>query len=96
MRILLLVTLSFLITACDNSDGSNKSTYSSCKIISSEALFESDRQVDLQQCWNAPGDGYSTQGDAMQWCESTVSAYIADRYLFGHTVTYAVESTYCP
>jgi hypothetical protein len=48
----------------ENSDGSSKSTYSSCKIISSNALFNSDRQRDLQQCWD--GVDFESKGD-MQW-----------------------------
>ncbi|MDM8524412.1 hypothetical protein QUF80_13675 [Desulfococcaceae bacterium HSG8] len=31
-------------SGAENSDGSSKSTYSSCKITSSNALFNSDRQ----------------------------------------------------
>jgi hypothetical protein len=79
-----------------NSDGSSKSTYSSCKITSSNALFATDREHDLSQCWNASGSGYESQGDAQQWCEKQVNTYIANRYVIGHTVAYGVESTYCP
>jgi hypothetical protein len=97
MKKLLILSFALLLSACgSNDDGSSKSTYSSCKIISSEALFASDRNNDLSQCWNASGNGYESQGDALQWCEQQVNAYIADTYIFGHTVTYAVESTYCP
>jgi len=86
------------ITGCggENSDGSDKLTYSSCKITSSSALLASDREHDLSQCWNASGSGYEGQGDAQQWCEKQVNSYIANRYVFGHSVVYGVESTYCP
>ncbi len=79
-----------------NSDGSDKSTYSSCKITDSSASFSSDREHDLNQCWNAVGNGYESKGDALQWCERTVDTYMSDRYIFGHSVTYVIESTYCP
>ncbi len=94
MFILLMSTLS----GCGgtNSDGSDKSTYSSCKIIQSSALFASDREHDLSQCWNASGNGYESQGNAMQWCASTVDSYMSERYLMGHSVTYSIGSTYCP
>ena len=97
MRKLLILSAIFALSACggSNDDGSSKSTYSSCKITSSEALFATDRDKDLQQCWNAGGNGYESQGDAMQWCEQQVNAYIANNYLLGHTVSYAVESTNC-
>ena len=95
MNKLVLLIFSIFILSCSNSDGSLKSTYSSCKITSSEALFSSDRQSDLSQCWDASGDGYAAKGDAMQWCESQVNNYISNEYILGHTVMYAVESTFC-
>ncbi|NMM42807.1 hypothetical protein [Pseudoalteromonas arctica] len=97
MRKLLILSTIFALSACggSNDDGSSKSTYSSCKITSSQALFAADRDNDLKQCWNAGGNGYESQGDAMQWCEKQVNAYIANQYLVGHTVSYAVESTNC-
>ncbi len=78
----------------ENSDGSSKSTYSSCKITSSNALFNSDRQRDLQQCWD--GVDFESKGDAMAWCEGKVTDYISRTYLLGHSVTYMIESTNCP
>jgi len=98
MKKLSVLFMVLFISSCadENDDGSKKSTYSSCKITSSGALFASDREEDLKQCWNAPGDGYESKGDAIQWCEGKVNSYIADSYLFGHSVVYAVESTYCP
>jgi hypothetical protein len=98
MRKLLILTVIFTLSACggSNNDGSSKSTYSSCKITSSEALFVADRSNDLKQCWNAGGKGYESQGDALQWCAQQVNTYIANQYLIGHTVKYSVESTNCP
>jgi len=49
--------------AGENSDGSRRSTYSSCKITSSNALFNYDRQRDLQQCRD--GVDFESRGDAM-------------------------------
>lgn len=97
MKKLLILSAILTLSACDgsNDDGSSKYTYSSCKITSSKALFASDRNNDLKQCWNAGGNGYESQGDAMQWCERQVNAYIANQYLVGHTVIYSVESTNC-
>ncbi len=88
-----------LIVGCgsENSDGSLKSTYSSCKITKSSALFAEDRVKDLQQCWNATGDGYGEENkaDAMSWCRGLVDSYIAEEYIVGHSVEYALESAYC-
>lgn len=81
-------------SGAENSDGSSKSTYSSCKIVSSNALFNSDRQRDLEQCWD--GVDFESKGDAMAWCEGKVNDYLSRTYLFGHSVTYMIESTYCP
>ncbi|MGF1690083.1 hypothetical protein [Photobacterium kagoshimensis] len=98
MKKLLCLLLLTVLWGCggSNSDGSSVLTYSSCKIVNSQALFQVDRDKDLTQCWNAAGDGYESKGDAQQWCAREVNAYISDTYLLGHTVTYAVESTYCP
>ena len=98
MKKIILVSLVLTLIGCggSNSDGSSKATYSSCKIISSQALFAVDRDKDLNQCWNASGDGYESKGDALQWCEKQVNSYIANNYIVGHTVTYQVESTNCP
>ncbi len=96
MRKLLMLTAVLVLSACgSNDDGSSKSTYSSCKITSSGALLAGDRDSDLSQCWNAGGNGYESKGDAMQWCAKQVNAYIANNYVFGHSVNYALESTYC-
>lgn len=98
MKRIILASVAVALFGCggSNSDGSSKSTYSSCKITQSSALLASDRDRDLKQCWNAPGKGYESMGDAMQWCESQINAYIANTYLVGHNVTYVAESTYCP
>lgn len=92
--IVLMFTLSLL--GCKNGDGSDKTTYSSCKITKSSAVLASDRDHDLRQCWNAPGNGYESKGDALQWCKRTVNSYMASRYVLGHSVEFTVESTYCP
>ena len=96
MRILIL-SVALILSACggSNSDGSSKSTYSSCKITSSEAMFSSDRENDLNQCWDADGDGYESQGDALQWCELQTTEYLSENYFFGHSIEYAIESTNC-
>ena len=97
MKKILLICLSLFFISCgDNDDGSSKSTYSSCKITSSDALFAKDRTKDLGQCWNASGNGYESEGDALAWCKREVNNYIADEYTFGHAVKFAVESTNCP
>lgn len=98
MKKILLASIAITLLGCggSNSDGSSKLTYSSCKITQSSALLAIDRENDLKQCWNAPSNGYESKGDAMQWCELQINAYIANNYLIGHSVTYAVESTYCP
>lgn len=96
MRSLFILTAIFSLSACgSNDDGSSKSTYSSCKITSSSALLASDRDHDLKQCWNAGGNGYESRGDAVQWCTRQVNSYISNRYIFGHTVEFSAESTYC-
>lgn len=92
-----LIVVAIFLAGCDeNKDGSLKSTYSSCKITSSAALLRSDRDHDLSQCWNAPGSGFSAQGDALQWCRRQVNSYMSGRYLVGHSVEFTVESTFCP
>ena len=98
MKKLLVVSFVVVLSACgSNDDGSSKSTYSSCKITSSSVFLAGDRDSDLSQCWNASGDGYEGKGDALQWCEKQVNAYVADNYNFiTPTIEYAVESTYCP
>ena len=97
MKKTIILSFALVLSACGtNEDGSSASTYSSCKITSSEAIFSSDRTNDLSQCWTASGDGYESQGDAMQWCQDKVDTYISNNYIFGHSVSYAIESTYCP
>jgi len=98
MKKILIISSILLLSACEestNSDGSSTSTYSSCRITSSQALFSSDKINDLSQCWNASGNGYESQANAQAWCASEVTSYISDEYLVGHTVTYAISSNYC-
>ena len=91
-----LIALTLLIAGCveENSDGSSKSTYSSCAIIESSALFAADRANDLNQCWD--GVDYKEKSLALNWCTQKVNTYIASRYTFGHSVKYQVTSTNCP
>lgn len=98
MKKIMLASFALALIGCggSNSDGSSKSTYSSCKITKSGALLANDRDRDLKQCWNAPGSGFESQGDALQWCERQVNAYIANNYILGHSVSYSIESTNCP
>lgn len=91
--ILTLIALSMLTGCGENEDGSSRSTYSSCRIISSEALLGSDRTNDLNQCWD--GVDIESQAEAMQWCAGLVNSYISNRYIFGHTVSYALASNNC-
>ncbi|MDO6620854.1 hypothetical protein [Shewanella sp. 6_MG-2023] len=96
MKKTLLLSI-FLLSACggSNSDGSSKETYSSCQITASSALLASDMTKDLSQCWNASGNGYESQEDALQWCRQTVENYIASTYIVGHDVQFIAKSTYC-
>lgn len=97
MKKIIIILAASLLSACggSNSDGSLKTTYSSCKITKSSALLASDRNNDLSQCWNASGIGYESKGDAIQWCAKRVNSYMSANYLIGHSINYAVESTYC-
>lgn len=68
-RLITVLATAFILTACggsENSDGSKKSTYSSCSITKSEALLAGDRANDLKQCWD--GVSYKEQNLAMKWC----------------------------
>lgn len=94
MKKLMVLSISLLIVACgENSDGSKKSTYTSCSITDSQALLASDRAKDVAQCWD--GVDYKEKSLAMDWCAKQVSSYIANEYIFGHAVTYLVASTNC-
>lgn len=96
MRILTLLTLCCALSGClTNADGSDAFTYSSCRITSSTTMNIHDRNVDINHCWNATGNGYELRSEAVQWCEKEVNAYIGARYSTYRSMTYAVESTYC-
>ena len=82
-----------LIASCSNSDGSDPTTFSSCSITSSSALFASDRASDVRQCWD--GVDYKEKSLAMNWCASKVNTYMG-KYTFGHSIQYVVASTDCP
>ncbi len=96
-KAVILVSLSLLLSACGSSGdgGSDRSTYSSCKITTSKALLAEDRLKDTRKCWNASGGGIESKQRALDWCEDKVQEYIADTYIFGHTVTYSIQSTDC-
>ncbi|EWH12072.1 hypothetical protein DS2_00070 [Catenovulum agarivorans DS-2] len=96
MKYLYCLAFVFSIVACssENSDGSDKSTYSSCSITDSDALFASDRAKDVAQCWD--GANIEEKHLAMDWCKKKVTGYMGDEYLIGHSVTYQVASTNCP
>lgn len=98
MKKLILLIMIFSVSSCRlmNLDGSSILTYSSCIITRSEAEFLDDRNMDLSQCWNASGFGYENREDALQACSEKVTAYIDDRYIISHSVSYAVKSSYCP
>lgn len=95
-KYIIAITASLSLASCgsENSDGSDKTTYSSCSIIDSEALYADDRANDVAQCWD--GVDYEEKSLALNWCSGKVSQYMADNYIFGHSVRYQVASTYCP
>jgi hypothetical protein len=95
MRSIFIATLLCvaLITGCTNSDGSDPTTYSSCSITSSSALFATDRARDVSQCWD--GVDYDEYSLANNWCTSKVNSYMK-RYVFGHSIRFQVASTNCP
>jgi hypothetical protein len=94
-NIAIVAFLMVSITGCggENSDGSDATTYSSCRISNSEALLASDRSNDLAKCWD--GVDYKEQSTAQAWCSQQVSSYISSEYILGHTVEYKVASTNC-
>ena len=84
----------FLLQGCgENSDGSDKSTYSSCSITSSEAVWAEDRAEDISQCWD--GVDIEEKSLALDWCRKKVTHYMS-KYVFGHNVSLEVKSTNCP
>ena len=90
----LILIFTFLFLGCgENSDGSDKSTYSSCSITSSEAVWAEDRAEDINQCWD--GVDYEERSLALDWCRKKVANYMS-RYVVGHTVEFEVRSTNCP
>ena len=95
-KTILLCAASLMIAGCnvENSDGSDKRTYSSCSITESEALFASDRARDVAQCWD--GVNYEEKSLALNWCSKKVNEYMGQHYTFGHTIKYQVASTNCP
>jgi hypothetical protein len=97
MKHLLLISIvSIACVSCggENSDGSDATTYTSCSITNSVALFADDRAKDISQCWD--GVDYEEKSLAQSWCSEQVSSYISSEYIFGHSVSYLVASTNCP
>ena len=92
---LAILICSLALTSCggENSDGSSKSTYSSCSITESHAILASDKARDVSQCWD--GVNYKEKSLALDWCSKKVNTYMG-RYVFGHTIKYQVTSTNCP
>ena len=95
-KLLLIIVISLLSISCspENSDGSDATTYSSCSITESSALFASDRALDVSQCWD--GVNYDELSLAQTWCSDLVNTYMSNNYIFGHEVVYVVASTNCP
>lgn len=89
-----VLALSLVGCGAENSDGSDATTYSSCSITDSEAVFAGDRATDVSQCWD--GVNYEEKSLAQDWCEQKVNNYMASQYTFGHSVEYRVASTNCP
>lgn len=81
------------ISGSKGSDG-DVSTYDTCQITQSNALFASDRSADLSQCWSIKPT--RDQTNALSQCRALVSNYIGNRYVVGHSVEYSVASTSCP
>lgn len=82
------------LSACGEGGGDGKaSTYDTCRITASSALFASDRANDLRQCWSIVPTKNST--NALAQCQAKVNAYM-NRYVFGHEISYAVSSSTCP
>jgi len=98
MKNIFMLSVILILFGCDIDEGdggSSLSTYSSCKILSSQALYADDRAKDVNQCWSATGGGYESKSQAMAWCEAKVNQYMDDEYIFGHTVTYIIRTTSC-
>lgn len=97
-KIFVAATL-FALAGCNSEDSSHynpsSSSYSSCRIIQSEALLASDRTQDLKQCWNALG-GYYSKSSALSWCEREVTDYMRRNYSHIHSVTLQVSTSNCP
>lgn len=96
MKKLMALAIIIGLTACGggtNSDGSSKSTYTSCSITNSKALLASDRATDVSQCWDDVD--FKNKSLARDWCTKKVNAYMG-KYIFGHDIEFMVSSTNCP
>jgi len=94
-KLITILGCALLVSSCGgkNSDGSDKTTYSSCSITESSALLASDRARDISQCWD--GVDIEEKSLALDWCGKKASAYMG-RYLIGHSYKIKVASTNCP
>jgi len=92
--IISMASIACISCGTENSDGSDATTYSSCSITQSQAIFADDRAKDVSQCWD--GVNFKERSLAQSWCAEKVNTYIASEYIFGHSVTYLIASTNCP
>lgn len=81
------------ISDSDRHDSYESTTYSSCRITYSDAVYSADRSSDLRQCWD--GVDYLSESRALDWCGAMVNNYMNHRYTFGHTVEYRVSRSRC-
>ena len=95
MKVLLVIPLVLILSSCNESADMKDKIYLSCKISSSHATQEIDRETDLSQCWDTATSGYESQVSAVELCDEKVSDYISSQYDEAHTVTYIVQDTYC-
>lgn len=95
MKYIFIFLATTLLSACGEggSDG-QASTYDTCRITQSSALFAADRAKDVSQCWRIQST--SDQQNALSQCGTLTSNYISKEYIFGHTVDYSISSSSCP
>ncbi len=95
IKLITIIGCALFVSSCggSNSDGSDKTTYSSCSITDSSALLASDRARDIRQCWD--GVDIKEKSLALDWCSKKASTYMG-RYIFGHSYKIKVASTNCP
>jgi hypothetical protein len=96
MKYFLIPVMTILLSACGGEGGSDgdASTYDTCQITQSSALFSADRAKDVSQCWTIRAT--EDKNNALAQCETLASNYIAREYMVGHSVDYQVSSSSCP